>query len=210
MGFLSAFAPLLGGLLGGGKSGSSEDSRYTDALSKILSFLPQGQINNPVLDKATGYYDQVMSDGYSAISPAERQRMYNQRAGEIQDNIIKGQEDNLGSRLARSGMAGSRVGAKLWQNQTNANNKLLSGVYNDIEDQNLQYTMQNKAQAFASAPTLANLFNNQQTAHLNPWLQYASLLKGNSQKSNSNDGLFGALGNFLAAGDAANWWKKAG
>jgi hypothetical protein len=23
-------------------------------------------------------------------------------------------------------------------------------------------------------------------------------------------GFFGALGNFLAAGDAANWWKKAG
>ena len=201
MGWWAAIAkalPYVAGALGGGGGGSSsrEDSRFKEALAKIQGLLPQGQVSNPVLDKATSYYDNVMSNDYSAISPVELERMYNSRATDLNKTFVK-QENNLASRLATSGLTGSRLGAKRLSVQSNNNNQILANMYNSLQDQNLNYTMGNKSQAFAGSTALANAWNNQQSYSADQWMKYANLLKGNNTNTsnNSNSWLGAALAN---------------
>jgi hypothetical protein len=213
MGWWAAIAkalPYVAGALGGGGGGSSsssrEDSRFKEALAKIQGLLPQGQVSNPVLDKATSYYDNVMSNDYSAISPVELERMYNSRATDLNKTFVK-QENNLASRLATSGLTGSRLAAKRLSTQTNNNNQILANTYNNLQDQNLNYTMGNKSQAFAGATSLANAYNNQQNLTANQWMQYANLLKGNNTNTSNNSNSW--LGAALANIDWGSLFKKS-
>jgi hypothetical protein len=200
---------LIGDLLGKISSSSSSapqyqrSPEYNEFLQKLRSMLPSGQYNDPYANLAQNYYSNVMGDNYQAYSKEDLNRMYNQQAKDITQNIIQPQEEKLAARLALSGLSGGGTAGSAWDAQSTSNKKLLSDLYNNLQNMNLEATRADRSQAFTMTPALSSMW-------LSPLYAYGNYLSGaNTAK---NDQAYNAYITNLAQQNAQSeaWGKVLG
>jgi hypothetical protein len=150
-------------------------NQWDNALKYIKNKLPTGP--NQFMTGAQNRYNTVMGSGYSAIPESERKRMFESRKTNLYQDVINPEDEKLAARMAISGQTGSGVGGGQWEDKSLQNKRLLSGVYNDIEDNNLNQTITDRNMAFGMSPALAGM----ESAQLNPWMQYAGLIGNREQ-----------------------------
>jgi hypothetical protein len=167
--------------------------KHQGVISDIGSKLPTSPVQSQSLTGAQNRHSQVMSDDYNAL---DVDKVYNKRRTDLYKDVINPEDDNLMSKLALSGQVSSNRGDNSGQNQ-----RLMSGMKNNLQNLNLSQTMTDKNTAFNLSPSLYDIETTNQRYPLNAWMNYANLI------SNGIAGMTGAakvgMENSAAAGQGA-------
>lgn len=124
----------------------------------IDRLIQQNLINNPYAQRAGDWFTKVLDSNYQAYSPEYKKQLYTTRANQLIEDVFKPQEERFAARLATSGLSGSGVAADMWANEVmKGQNRILADLMSEIEQENLNLTRADQAQALSMFPALSSL-----------------------------------------------------
>ena len=190
-------------------------SGLQNAYKQIESMLPT-KYSDPYLSGAQSHYQRVMDPNYQAYSGSDLEQMYQTQADQY-GRAFKQQDDQMASRLANQGLAGSGAGFGYWSDQAKGQKQQLSDLWNNINTMNIEATRADRNNAFGMTPALSASHMSGQTLPMNAWMQYANLLgmdearkleadalkyQQKKDRSSGLGGLLGGLAGFAFGGPA--------
>ena len=201
---------LFGGLMGtlasnvqGQLMKNQKSTGLQNAYKQIESMLPT-KYSDPYLSGAQSHYQRVMDPNYQAYSGSDLEQMYQTQADQY-GRAFKQQDDQMASRLANQGLAGSGAGFGYWSDQSKGQKQQLSDLWNNLNTMNIEATRADRNNAFGMTPALSSAYMSGQTMPLNTWMQYANLLgademrklQADAQKYQQKKDSAGGFGDFI-------------
>lgn len=132
-----------------------ESQDYRNILNQIGQTVASNP-TQPITDTGWNYAQNILNPNYSAFTPEQQQGMVDQRTKQAEKGF-QNTRNQIGSRLANSRLAGSGVGEMDWTGQGKNEAEAVTGIVNDVGNQNIAATQANKSQAFGALPALGQM-----------------------------------------------------
>lgn len=156
-----------------------QDQGYRDTLDQIGETVGNDP-SKPIFDLGQNYATNVLGENYQAFTPEQQQKMVDDQTKQANKGF-EATRNQVGSRLANSGLAGSGVAGMDWGGQAANENKAVADIVSNVGNQNIAATQQNKSQAFGAIPGLAQMSQ----IPLQNQFQYSNILGNNETASNA-------------------------
>jgi hypothetical protein len=182
----SSYTPVQWTPYTGGSLQYSTSPELASSISNVKNMAQSTPAGNQYLTTAGNQVNNILSDGYKAMSDAYMTKKYENTKANLQKDFNQ-QQNQTASRLAGQGLTGSGISTADWGNNVNNEKQILANAWQQLQDANEQQTQANKRQAISTSPQLAQLSARLSQLPLENQLRYNAILQQQNAAKNQVD-----------------------